>query len=223
MRNTYEHYQAEVIKGVIELVENGLLARETGGNVSVRVPEADGLAITPSQTPYRDMNPTDICVLGPDLSPLVDNGRKPSIEAGMHLEIYRRRPDARAVAHTHQRFASIFALINRPIPALFDEVSLFIGNEVVVVPYGFSGSRQLIDNLAPRLANGANCYILQNHGAVSLGTSMEKVARNAALLEKAAEIYYRALATGLPVTELPEDTRTLLAALLAEEQRNLEG
>ncbi len=219
MSHPFESYQSAVIKGVRSLVEMGLLAQETGGNVSVRVGKTDGLAITPSQTPYQDMTSRDICVLGPDLSPLVENSKKASIEAGMHLQVYRRRPDVKAVAHTHQRFASIFALINRPIPALFDEVSLFIGNRVEVVPYGFSGSPQLIENLAPLLSNHANCYILQNHGALSLGTDVVKAIRNAALLEKAAEIYYRALATGLPVNELPEDTQTLLAALLAEEQQ----
>ena len=215
----FEHDRTKVVDGVRSLTEKGLLAQETGGNVSVRISGADGLAITPSQTPYREMTPGDICVLGPDLSPLIHNNRKPSIEAGMHLRVYRQRPDVRAVVHTHQRFASIFALINRPLPALFDEVSLFIGNRVEVVPYGFSGSRQLIDNLTPLLDNRANCYILQNHGALSLGTDMEKAVRNATLLEKAAEIYYRALATGLTVNELPADTQTLLAALLSEEQQ----
>ncbi len=218
MTQTHELLQSEVIKGVQALVDRGLLAQETGGNVSVRLPEAQGLAITPSQTPYQEMVPADICLLGPDLVPLVENGRQPSIEAKMHARIYRERPDARAVVHTHQRFASIFALLNKPIPALFDEVSLFIGNRVEVVPYGFSGSRELIDNLTPFLNNRANCYILQNHGALSLGGDMEKAARNAALLEKAAEIYYRALATGLPVQELPTDIQDLLAALLTEEQ-----
>lgn len=222
MNQSYHHHQKEIIKGVRALVEKGLLSRETGGNVSVRVHRTDGMAITPSQTPYPEMAPSDICVLGPDLSPLVENGKKPSIEAGMHLQIYRRRPDAQAVIHTHQRFASIFAIINRSIPPLFDEVSLFIGNRVEVVPYGFSGSPQLIENLTPLLDNNANCYILQNHGAVSLGTDMSTAVRNAALLEKAAEIYYRALATGLPISELPADTQTLLTALLTEARQKAE-
>lgn len=215
----YEAFQTDVVRGVRALLEKGLLAQETGGNVSVCVPAVEGLAITPSQTPYGDMRPSDICVLGPDLSPLVDTGKKPSIESGLHRLVYQRRPDVRAVVHTHQKFASIFALINRPIPALFDEVSLFIGNQVAVAPYGFSGSQNLIDNLAPLLDNGANCYILRNHGAVSLGTSLTKAVRNAALLEKAAEIYYRALTTGLPVSELPAEIQRFLATLLAEEQK----
>ncbi len=218
MTQKYESQQSEVIKGVQALVDKGLLLQETGGNVSVRFPDADGMAITPSQTPYRDMQPDDIRVLGPDMTPLIENGRKPSIEAMMHLHVYRERPDVQAVVHTHQRFASVFALINRPIPALFDEVSLFIGNQVAVVPYGFSGSQTLIDNLVPLLGNRANCYILQNHGILSLGPDMEKAVRNAALLEKAAEIYYRALATGLPVTELPADIQTFLDELRTEEQ-----
>lgn len=218
MAQTYESYQSTVIKGVRALVDKGLLLQETGGNVSVRLPASEGMAITPSQTPYQDMTPADICLLDADLNPLAENGRKPSIEAMMHLQVYRQRPDAGAVAHTHQRFASVFALLNRPIPALFDEVSLFIGNRVEVVPYGFSGSQALIDNLVPLLGNRANCYILQNHGALSLGPDMDKAVRNAALLEKTAEIYCRALATGLPVSELPADIQTFLGALLAEEQ-----
>ena len=218
MSAQYESFREEVVRGVRLLVEKGLLYQETGGNVSVRIRKVEGMAITPSQTSYLDMEPSCICVVGPDLSALDENGRKPSMEAGMHLRIYGQRPDVQAVIHTHQKFASIFALINRPIPALFDEVSRFIGNRIAIVPYGFSGSQDLIDNLTPLLSNHAHCYILQNHGAISLGSDMEKAVRNAALLEKVAEIYYRALATGLPVSELPTDIQDFLAALLIKEQ-----
>ena len=64
----------------------------------------------------------------------------------MHISVYRNRLDVNAVVHTHQIFASVFSLINEPIPALFDEVTSRIGKGAEVVPYGLSGSQQLLDN-----------------------------------------------------------------------------
>jgi L-fuculose-phosphate aldolase len=55
------------------------------------------------------------------------------------------------------------------------------------------------------LGNNCYCYILQNHGALSLGKSLDQAWKNAELLEKVAQIYYYALTTGRKITTLPED------------------
>ena len=74
----------------------------------------------------------------------IDGTREPSMESGMHGVVYERRPDVNAIVHTHQTRASMFSVINRPIPALFDEVCMNIGEIVEVVPYALSGSRELV-------------------------------------------------------------------------------
>ncbi len=213
----YDRYKESVLQTTIKLVERGFV-QGLGGNVSMLVPGEKAIAITPSQREYLTMTAEEICVVDFDLNPIEDNGLMPSLETGLHLAVYKGRQDASAVIHTHQIYASIFALINQPIPALFDEISISIGNTVEVVPYGFTGSELLLTNVAARLGNRAQCYILQNHGALALGADLAKALRNAELLEKCAEVYYHALSTGKPVTQLPQDSQDMLASLLMAKQ-----
>ncbi|WP_319409182.1 class II aldolase/adducin family protein [uncultured Desulfosarcina sp.] len=183
-----------------------------GGNVSVRIPDQPVLVITPSGKPYMELVPEEICVVDFDLNPIAGD-LAPSIETGMHVGIYQSRGDVGAVVHTHQAYASIFALINQAIPALFDEVALSIGETVDVVPYALSGTPELVENVKRTVVNRCNCFIMQNHGALNLGKNLEKAWKHAELLEKTAQAYYHALTTGKPVTTLPEDTVQLVREL----------
>ena len=186
------------------LAENGYLGQKSsGGNISLKVANQDAIAITPSGRPYLKMAVEDVCVVDLDGNPL-EGHLEPSIEAGMHLGVYNHRSDVKAVIHTHQTYASALSILNRPIPALFDEILVEIGQEIDIIPYAFSGSADLVHNVKSKLGNQCHCYLIQNHGALSLGSDMERALKNAELLENVARIYYRALATGLEVDELPE-------------------
>lgn len=176
-----------------------------GGNVSVRIPDKPVLVITPSGKPYMQLVPEEVCVVDFDLNRIAGD-LAPSIETAMHVGVYRSRSDVGAVVHTHQAYASVFALINQPIPALFDEVVLSIGEAVDVVPYAISGTPALVEQVTQTVANGCHCFIMQNHGALNLGENLEEARKHAELLEKTAQAYYRALTTGKPVTTLPNDT-----------------
>ena len=63
------------------------------------------------------------------------------------------------------------------------------------------------------MGNGCNAYILQNHGALCLGETLEKAVTNAELLEKTAKVYYHALCTGKTITLLPQEIRDLFREL----------
>ena len=213
----FASYRKAVLDCIQDLTHKGFILG-LGGNASVRIEGTNYIAVTPSQREHEDLSPDDICVVDFDLKPVVDSELQPSLETQMHISVYRNRLDVNAVVHTHQIFASVFSLINEPIPALFDEVTSRIGKVVEVVPYGLSGSRQLLDNITARLDNRAYCYILQNHGALCLGTALTEAKRNAELLEKAARIYYYALTTGKGVTTLPQDIQDLLDLVLRGNQ-----
>jgi L-fuculose-phosphate aldolase len=129
----------------------------------------------------------------------------PSIETAMHLSIYKYRSDVEAVIHTHPVFASVLSIINQHIPALFDEIAFEIGDSVEIVPYAISGSSDLAQNVVAKLDNNCFCYIIQNHGALSLGKDIDQAWKNAELLEKVAQVYYYALTTGRKITTLPKD------------------
>lgn len=205
----------EVRKSVIEVAQvlsaRGFFgtASGTGGNVSARCEEGKRVAVTPSGHTYQDMRPEDICIV--DLDQRQVSGQlRPSIETGMHLAVYRNRPEVGAVVHTHPHYASVLSVINAPIPPLFDEVSLHLGDPVEVVPYGPSGSPELAANVAALVGNGGNGYILQNHGALCLGKTLEEALTNAELFEKAAKVYYHALCTGKEITLLPRETLAMI-------------
>jgi L-ribulose-5-phosphate 4-epimerase len=213
----YDDYRKRVYDCALDLVREGYI-QGLGGNVSMLVEGEDVIVVTPSQREYNTLTVDDICVVDFDLKPVDDNGLKPSVETGMHVTVYRNRKDASAVVHTHQPFASIFALINTPIPCIFDEVASTIGPLVEVVPYGLSGSPQLIENVVSKLGNRNNCYILQNHGILALGADLHKAKRNAELLEKCAKVYYQALTTGKEITLLPENMRELMGKIVMNRQ-----
>lgn len=203
----YDGFRDEVLRCSQWLSDRGFFGSRTGtgGNVSLRIRGRDIFVITPSGKSYRDMSADDLCVLDFDLNPLA-GALPPSVEANLHLGVYQNRADVNAVIHTHQTFAGVFSVINKPIPPLFDEVSLHIGEYIEVVPYAFSGTFELVENVIGRLVNGCHCYILQNHGSLCLGSTLDSAALNAELLEKVAEIYYYALLTGHEISALPRSS-----------------
>jgi L-ribulose-5-phosphate 4-epimerase len=199
----YDSIRREVLDCCRWLAEHGYLGQlSSGGNISVRLPGENIVALTPSGKSYFSLDLNDICVTDFEQT-VIEGSLTPSIEAGMHIGVYKKRPDVNAVIHTHQPFASVLAIINKPIPALLDEITVEIGHEVAIVPYAFSGSSELVNNVIGKLGNACHCYLIQNHGALSLGADMQRAMKNSELLENVAQIFYHALATGEEIQKLP--------------------
>jgi len=217
MPSPYHDHKTKIIECAQWLSRHGFFGalRGTGGNVSMRVEGEDIFVITPSSIPYDQLTTEVMCVMDFDMN-LIEGEGKSSLESGMHLEAYKRRADVNAVIHTHQTNASVFAVLNQAIPPLFDEVCLHIGHIVDVVDYAFSGSHELITNLGKKLDNMCYCYLLQNHGILTLGSTLEKAWLNVELLEKNALIYLGALSTGNKPTLLPDDIINRLKKLRTE-------
>ena len=200
----YDHNKREILESCRWLVENGYLGQKTsGGNISVRAAGDQAIAITPSGKPCLDLTLDDICVIDFEHNPL-EGALSPSIEAAMHIGVYKHRSDVTAVVHTHQTYASVFSIINKQIPALFDEIIVEIGDMVEIIPYAFSGSAELVQNVIRKLNNNCHCFIIQNHGALCLGTSMNRAVKNTELLENVARIYYYGLLSGQQITTLSD-------------------
>jgi L-fuculose-phosphate aldolase len=215
----YDEYRREVLEVSQRLSEHGYFGTRSGsaGNVSVLIEGEEVVAVTPHGLPYAEMTTDDICIVDLDLAP-VDGTRDPSVEAPLHVAVYKNRRDVNAVIHSHQIYASIFSILNEPIPPLFDEVTAAIGSMVEVVPYGVSGSPQLLENVVSKLDNRCHCYLLQNHGALCVGRNLQKTVNYVELLEKTASIYYRALATGRPVSTLPDPLPKVLHEFVKKAQ-----
>ena len=90
------------------------LVTEAWGNVSA-VDRAEGLVvIKPSGVPYAELTEEAMSVVALDGTPLA--GLKPSSDTPTHLELYRAFSEIGGVAHTHSRWATVWAQAHRPLP-----------------------------------------------------------------------------------------------------------
>ena len=215
-----EMHRQQIVAACQVLLERGYLMA-TGGNVSLRVAEQNGFAITPSNYDYSKMTPDDVCILDLNLNRLAGQ-LTPSIESSLHATVYQTRPDVNAVVHTHQVYASALALIDAPIPALFDEQARFLGRTVEIIPYAPSGTGFLKKNIAKRIKNHHNAYILQNHGVLCFGQDMERAIHNVEILEKCSLAYLLALCAERQVTKIPLVVREIAFNKLRQDQKKVE-
>ena len=214
----HQTYKQEVVNTCHTLLERGYL-KATEGNISARIRSAQStFAITPSNYDYAKMQADDICILDFEAQQL-EGKMKPSIESGMHASVYQARPDVHCIIHTHQPYASALALINTPIPALFDEQVRFLGRSVDIISYAPSGTGFLKNAVKAKVKNNNNAFILQNHGVLVFGVTMEQAIHNMALLEKCALTYLLALMTEKKVSKIPLPIREIAFAKLRADEK----
>lgn len=181
-----EQARQEIVAAGPELLTKGLVAG-TWGNVSMRVPRHDWVAVTPSGRDYRTLTAADIVIV--DLHGDVVDGRlKPSSETPLHMAIYQARPDIQAIVHTHSVFASACAVARRPIPPIIEDLVQLAGGSIEVASYALPGTAELAHNAVMALAQ-KNAVLLANHGVVGCGRSLREAITACELVEKAAQIY----------------------------------
>jgi L-fuculose-phosphate aldolase len=129
------HSRREIVQLGRMLHEHGFIAA-TDGNLSVRL-DARRILITPTGMSKGAMRPADMMVADMNGRRLKGK-REVTSEIGMHLLIYRMRPDIQAIVHAHPRTATGFAAagiaLNQPLVC---EVVIGLGQ----IPLGHSRTR----------------------------------------------------------------------------------
>jgi len=175
-----------------QLAARGLIAGQDG-NLSVRL-ERDRALVTPSGAIKGLVQPGDMVEV--DLQGRKRRGRgNPTSELDLHLRILNRRPDVGAVVHAHPPVATAFGVAGEGLRILvLPELTQLCG-EVPLVPYGTPGTPELADRLEPHLA-GHDAWLLANHGAVTVGPTLDVAWIRMESLEHAARIIFAARALG---------------------------
>lgn len=185
---------------IAQAMDRAGFAPSKSGNVSARWGE--GLLITPSGLPYAGMRPEDLVELDLD-GRTRGNGRKPSSEWPFHTNIYRARPDAQAIVHTHSPKATALACARRGIPAFHYMIALAGGADIRCAAYATFGSQELADNAVTAL-EGRKAVLLANHGVIALGATLDGAYTIAAEVENLAGQYLALLGAGLAPVILDE-------------------
>jgi len=200
----------EIVRVCRRLYERGLIAG-TEGNVSAKVGKNVILA-TPAGRCKGDLVPDDIVELSLD-GTTRDKDRMPSTEIAMHLRIYEKRGDVAAVVHAHPPTATGFAVAGEGLTApVLPELMLLTG-PVPLVPYGQPGTAALADRLEPFLA-AHDAFLLANHGATTVGRTIDEALHRMETLEHGARILLAARQLGR-VNELPPESAAVLRLMHA--------
>jgi L-fuculose-phosphate aldolase len=199
----------QVLATAKKMLADGLV-EGTSGNISGRLPE--GLVcLSPSSVPYDTMSLDDLVVVDLD-GTVVEGHRSPTTEKDLHLSTLRRYPELGAVIHTHAVYATMFALAHEPVPAVIEEVVVYVGGDVPCCDYKGTGTAELGDEVAAHLAD-RGAALLANHGLVTCASSPEKALHNAALVERTAKIVWGARAMGATIHPLPAKVNTDMAGV----------
>ena len=151
------------------LHERGFVAA-TDGNLSVRLDEHRILATPDLHEQRHDaaFRPGDCGHGGAAVS---GKRRNVSSEIGMHLLIYRLRPDVQGIVHAHPPTATGFAAagmaLNQPLVC---EVVIGLGS-IPLAKYGTPGTPELTDALEP-LVPQYDAILMSNHGVVAYGADL---------------------------------------------------
>jgi len=159
------------------------------GNISARTDKGTML-ITPSGSCKGLLDADKLVEIWIDDGRIVGNG-KPSMETPFHLAFYRNRPDVKAVVHSHPMFCTVCACGDLKVrPDLTPEGLLVLGREVPIVPYATPGTDDLASQLKGPMAT-ANAFLLEKHGAITLGKDMAEAYYRMETLEYMAELLCR--------------------------------
>ncbi|HKX01906.1 MAG TPA: class II aldolase/adducin family protein, partial [Methylomirabilota bacterium] len=144
----------------------------------------------------------DVLEYGLDSEPVAAAGRTSYLERFIHGEIYRARPDVRAIVHSHSPSVIPFGVTGAPLRPLYHMSAFLSGGVPVWDIHAAAGDSDMLVRtpaLGRSLAQalGARPVVLmRGHGAVAVGTSLPQVVFRSVYTEVNARLQAQAIALG---------------------------
>jgi L-ribulose-5-phosphate 4-epimerase len=198
---------ADLIAGMKKMEVTGLEINSSG-NISVRLNNGY-FAIKPTGYAYSEITKENISIIDANGNSI--SGAHPSSDMKAHLEIYNRRKEINCIIHTHSHYATVFAVLGRPIDVLSTMMADYFGKPVTCLPY----VNHRKENFGVLIgASTDKNFLIGSHGVVILGDNIDSTVRRAIALEEAAKINFHSLilanSTKSPITPLSETDREII-------------
>ena len=142
---------------------------------------------------FEEATPERMVLVDEDLKPL--RGGRPNPGVRFHVWIYRKRPDAHAIIHTHAPYASALAATGQPLKTIHMDTAMLHGTahlpEWPGVPVADDEGRIISSALS-----SSKSILLANHGLLTAGNSVEEATYLAVFFERSARMQLRAMSAG---------------------------
>ena len=193
-REKAKEMQLEVCNAAKKMYTSGLVAG-TWGNISARIDD-EYMVLTPSGMDYERLVPEEMVIV--NMRTLEYEGDlKPSIEAVVHAAIFLERPEINGAMHTHSTYALTVATAGKPIPPICDDQVQILGGDIRLAAYTMPGTQEMADEVTKAL-EGRCGALIANHGAVTVGRTLNEAFVGSQVLEKAAMVYINCQSIGGP-------------------------
>src|SRR6202166_3395455 len=177
-------YREEIVRYGRMLHERGFVAA-MDGNLSVRL-DQDRILVTPTCVSKGSMHAADLVIVDRE-GARVAGRRNVTSEIGMHVLIYRMRPDIQAIVHAHPPTATGFAAAGIALTEpLVCEVVMGLGG-IPLARYGTPGTSELAQTLEPYVPH-YDAILMSNHGGVAYGDTIEHAYMKMETVEHFAQI-----------------------------------
>jgi ribulose-5-phosphate 4-epimerase/fuculose-1-phosphate aldolase len=150
----------------------------------------------------------------------VIGGNKTAVNAAgfmIHSAIHRARPDINAACHTHSKYGKAWATFGLPLDIISQDTCNFWGTQAV---YKSFGGVVLLEeegeNIAKALGDKGRVIVLQNHGILTAGGTVDEAAYLYTLMERSCEVQLLVEATGLPKKYVGEKEAEFTAKVNAD-------
>jgi ribulose-5-phosphate 4-epimerase/fuculose-1-phosphate aldolase len=207
------------------VLANRILAREdvldAFGHVSLRDPADPGRFLIARSLSPAQVTAADLQVLDLDGRRLAGNERASYAEVAIHAAVYRRRPDVRAVCHSHAAPIIPFSVTRTPLRPI-THVAAVVGGDVPTWDSADLGPDLLVrtapqgDALARTLGTGA-AALMRGHGCVVVAADVRALTLIAIRLVANAEQLSASLQLGkvryLSAEEIARSSAAILAPL----------
>lgn len=171
------------------MVEIGTLLEKKGlivaaeGNMSVRL-GGHLFLVTPAGKCKGELKVQDL--LEVDSKGRCPLGR-PTSEWPLHQEIYRLRPDIKAICHAHPPWATAFATAGRDLDGQLLTETAQILPRVPLAARSLPGTLEVARSIQPHITNH-DAVLLANHGAVTVGHTLKGAFELLQTVERLAQV-----------------------------------
>ena len=185
MKKSESEYRKDIIEVCKRIYNQGWVAANDG-NVSIKLGE-DVYLCTPTGMSKGYLT-TDQLVKVDGSGNKLEGEFNPSSEIKMHIDVYKNRPDVQSVVHAHPATATGFACAGMALDeCIIPEVVISLGS-IPLAKYGTPSTEEIPQSIRKYLPNHS-VFLLENHGALSIGSDVYQAYYRMESMELFAKIY----------------------------------
>ncbi|KAH8659640.1 class II aldolase [Ilyonectria robusta] len=212
-------WQLEHMAGAFRVFARKGYTEGTSGHISVRDPvDPNTFWINPLGVHFGMLKASDMVQIDEDGQ--VIGGNKTAVNAAgfmIHSAIHRARPDIHAACHTHSKYGKAWSTFGRPLDIISQDTCNFWGTQSVYKAFGgVVLGEQEGQRIVEALGDKGRVIVLQNHGILTAGGTVDEAAYLYTLMERSCEVQLLVESAGLPKNYIGEKEAEFTAKVNAD-------